>query len=279
MPLSLRLRWLVFVIYVAFFFVAPLTILFDLPGLIAGSLFSLGFLIALRSRGVAPILRRMGANPLTHAQSIETLSIVKEISRRLKIPVPRTALIESVVPNVASCAFSRKEAYVVLTTGAIQRLKREELSALLGRECCSIATGEAFCKAWLSQFLSFFDRWVSGKSKGFATTGYPFRIFLRQILFYPLTLVPVRLLGGTKNSVQLDLISIGVTRLPHALTEGLRTVEATSARTALAVPFSTRHLFCVPPQSTDPIAKVVFSTEELRERIQLVERKTRAVVT
>jgi len=276
MPLSLRLRWLVFVVYVAFFFVAPLAILFQLPGLIAGGALALAFLTLLRVRGVAPILKRMGATPLTTAQSTEIQSILKELSRRLRIPAPKAALISSSVPNVACCAFDRKHAYVILTAGALERLKREELSALLGRECCSIASGETFCKTWLAQFLAFFDRWVTGKPKGF-NHGYPFRVFLRQLLVYPLTLLPVRLLAGVRNSVQLDLASIGITRLPAALTEGLRTIEATSARNPLLVPFSTRHLFSVPPPSMDPIARVIFATEELRERIRLVESRTQAV--
>jgi hypothetical protein len=277
MPLRLRFRWLVFVVYVAFFFVAPLTILFQLAGLIVGVLLALGFLVALRVRGVAPILKRMGAVSQTAAQSTEAQAIVRELARRLSIPPPRVALLDSGVPNVACCGFSKKDSHLILTTGAIDRLKREELSALIGRECCGIATGEIFCKTWLATFLAFFDRWVSGKTSRTVPGGYPFRVFLRQLLIYPLTLLPVRLLSGVKTSTELDLLSVGVTQLPRGLTEGLRTVEAVSARHALGVPFSLRHLFCVPPASTDPVAKVIFSTDELRRRIELVETKTQAV--
>jgi len=275
MGLRARLGFVLFVLYVTSFITLPLGLLAERFGVLLGLVLSATFLLSLRYHGLDRVLRRMKAQKIAKAQSPVVFAQVKEFARRLNIPMPQVARIDSPAINVAMAAFSSHESCLIVTRGALDKLSREELAALMGRQVTYLWGGEVTNATWLSQFLSCMDQLVSA---GFqhhmlhTRRFYPFRVFLRQILLYPLTLLPAFLLRGAQEPLDLDTKAVRLTRSPHGLGEAYRKLEALQERFPLAVPFSVRHLFLLPPPTLDPLGRLFFDAEPLLPRIQTLAR-------
>lgn len=273
-------HWLAFATYLAIFFTLPFALLWDTTGLAVGGALVVAFLFQLGWRGAERIGERLGASPLTRAEAPELYAMVEEYCRRLSLARPSLHVIETAAVNFAVYGFTRARCHLVVTRGALETLKREEIGALVGRELSYLWYGDVIGESWLSQFLAVLDRFVTPRRVEHSSVrrAYPFRLFLRHALLYPLALVPAYFLKGATDAAKLDLQSTRITRKPHALASGLRRAEALMERLPFLVPFSTRHLFLLPPPAQDPLARVFFGGDDIGARVKNVEKKlTRTV--
>jgi heat shock protein HtpX len=280
MTLRAWLQWLLFVGYVGLFFAIPLTLLWERVGGLVGLGAAAIFLISLRIGGNRRIQRRLKMKRLTRAEVPLLASIVSEYCRRLSIPVPQLGVLETPALNSAVFGFSRHQASLVVTRGALTTLTRAELSSLVARELVYLWEGDIVCDSWLSQFLSGLDR-IAGpgrsRSVGQNRRYYPFRRILRQVLIYPLILFPVYVLRSARRPIEMDLKTVKLTRQPQPLAEALRHLEASQERLPLPTLFSTRHLFLLSPPAQDPLARVFFGTDRFATRIEAVENLRKVV--
>jgi Zn-dependent protease with chaperone function len=271
-------RWILFALYLTLFFTFPLALLWDLTGVTLGALLAISFLFLTGYRGTERLAQRLRVAPLGAAEVPTVYAAVEEYCRRLKMDVPRLGIIETPAVNFAALGFSRRHYVLVLTRGALDLLSREELSALIGRQLVGLWYGDFFTESWLSQCLAMIDRVVAPeKTKGHSRRIYPYKLFLRRGLLYPLTLFPSFLLKGSRDPGDLDMRCIRLTQKPRALAEGLRRLEALRDRIPCQFPFSTRHLFLVPPPSRDPLARLFMASDSMADRIRAVESLQRLV--
>lgn len=276
------LRFGVFVLYVSCFFVVPLTILWADTGLITGAILAVSFLFGVGYQGTERIARRLKVRQISLAENPSLFGIVEEYCRRLKMPLPNLGVIETPAINVAAFGFSKKSTYLVMTSGAMLSLPRDTLAALVGRQLAYLWHPDIFCESWLSQFLAVMERLLAPATRAKGTLAprfYPFRLFLKQILLYPLCLLPCYILKARVQPEVLDAQSLQITRLPQGLAEGLRLLQARAERTPFKVVFSARHLFLLPPSPRDPLARIFFGAMELEPRIREVERISGLVAT
>jgi Zn-dependent protease with chaperone function len=280
MALRGLLRWTVFAAYLSLFFILPFALIWEIPGIWVGGALALFFLWGMYFKGTSRILSRMGADRVSTAELPHVHTLVAEHSRRLGMSAPRLALIDTPALNFAVLGFSRKASYLVITRGALSSLSREELSAAIGRELAYLWYGDIFCDSWLSQFIAAADKVVgplrprdpAPPHRSF----YTFKLFLRQILVYPLSLFPIFVLRGPREPGELDLKAVKIIRDPKAFAEALRRMESLRDRIPFGIPFSCRHLFLLPPTTKDPLTRVFFGETSLAERINGLEKLTHA---
>jgi len=255
-------------------------VLWDVNGVTLGVVGTITFLAWLRLQGDERIARRLKARPLSMAQAPLLHAMVNEYCRRLSLPLPAIQVIESPALNFAVFGFAFAQMNLAVTRGALEKLSREELSALVGRELTCLWHGETVNESWLAQLLSCIDRLISPPRARGSLHGrrfYPLKLFIRQILIYPLTLFPAWVLRARSDPSTVDLRSIKVTKKPEALAEGLRLLEANHQRLVFYSRFSVRHLFLITPPAQDPLARVFFESEGLFSRIASVEKLTEVV--
>lgn len=271
-------RWTFFVAYVFLLCAVPFALLWGTIGFAIGASLTLVVLAVLRFRAEQRIGQRLGMRLLSPGEAPHVHAIANELCRRLNIPVPRLGVIDSPSLNVASFGFRRDRYYLALTKGLVEGLGRHELTALIGRQLCWLRGGQVPGESWLSQFLALFEslaRSSDRKVQGRRFYGYP--AFLREILYYPLTLYPAFVLSGHRDGSALDLRSLKVTRNVRALAEAMRRLEAMAERVPLAPEFSTRHLYLYTPAANDGLARVFFGEENFGKRIDAVEQLTQVV--
>lgn len=269
MAFQVYLRWLSFALYVGFFCVFPLGVLGNIAGVSLGIFLTCLVLFAMGWNGSQRILARLRARPFLKAEAPEIYGMVQEYARRLEIPCPRLALIETDAIHFACFGFSRDNSFLVLTRGALSTFSREQLSACLSREMTLLWHREVFCLTWLSQFLSFVDYFTVSPTNVRTDS---FKIFLKQIILYPLALFPVLILGKSVSAEKLDFLSAKLSRKPRALAESMRLMEANSERIPFPVPFSVRHLFLLTPATKEPVVRILFQGDSMLKRIRSLEQ-------
>jgi heat shock protein HtpX len=274
-------RWLLFAVYVLLFCTIPFALLWGTAGLGIGLGLAVALLVALRWNASDRIARRLGVRLLSSGEAPQVHAIVAELSRRARIPAPAIGVLDTSALNLATFGFRKDRYTLVITQGALQAFSRAELTALIGRQLCHLRSGQVPGESWMSQFFALFD-WLTHFE---VTAGpgsrryYRFPVFLRQVIFYPLTLYPAFVLSGHREAANLDRRSLGLTRDPRPLAEGLRRLEAMAERNSLEPDFSTRHLFLYTPPAPDPLARVFFGEESFVKRIDAVENLNQAVTT
>ena len=271
-------RWVLFVAYVLLFCTIPFALLWGEIGFAIGGLLTLIVLVTLRHGAEDKIAKRLGMRLLSPVEAPHVHAITQELSRRLSISTPRIGIIDSPSLNLAVFGFRSDRYFLAVTQGALSSLGRTELMALIGRQLCWLRTGQVRGESWLSQFFAMFD-WLARSSDRMAQGRrlYQYPAFIRQILFYPLTLYPAFVLSGHRDGSALDLRSLKVTRNVRALAEGMRRLEAMAERVPLDPEFSTRHLFLYTSVATDPLARVFFGEAGFGKRIDAVEELTQVV--
>jgi Zn-dependent protease with chaperone function len=269
------LRVLLFALYVALLFSLPLSVLWDGWGLGLGLLLAILFLFGLRYKGTQRIASRLQVRPLTVAEAPHLHAIVDEYARRVGITAPSIGLIQSPALNLAVFGFSRTTSVIAITQGAFERLSRVELSALMSRAVCTLWYRDVFCESWLSQFLTFLDLLTADRAaaatRSYLRRFYPFQLFLRQVILFPLALFPAYILRRAHGHEELDLQAAKLSRHPWEFAEALRLFEAMRERLKIFVPFSTRHLFLVPPSTYDPMVRVFFDMKTSDTRVRALE--------
>lgn len=267
----LNWRWIFFALYVSLVFVLPLSILGNAWGLAIGSSLAIVTLVSLRWNGTKFLSEKMNLLPFPDSRP-EVAHMVKEYCRRLSIPTPRLKLLDSPALNIGVFGFSNDDAVLVLTRGVLS-LPREQLSALLARATGALWHSDFRVETWLARYLAIFSKQTE---KTLAKRFYSTKVFLKQSLLYPLTVVPSFILRGTTEAEELDLKAAKLCQNPRGLSEALRTMEASRERVPLRISFAFSRLFFVAPPLQEPLFHFL-SSRSANGRIKNLESFSRTV--
>ncbi len=80
------------------------------------------------------VLRMHGAREVDERTAPELYAIVRELSRRAGLPMPKVYLMDNPQPNAFATGRDPNNAAVAATTGILRQLTREELAGVIGHE-------------------------------------------------------------------------------------------------------------------------------------------------
>ncbi len=80
------------------------------------------------------VLRMHQAREVDERQAPELYGIVRELSRRAGLPMPKVYIMDNPQPNAFATGRDPKNAAVAATTGILRQLTREELAGVIGHE-------------------------------------------------------------------------------------------------------------------------------------------------
>lgn len=92
--------------------------------------------MAKRSMGV-----RVIATPASAAEQW-LVSVVQQHAQRVGVGMPEVGIFDSPEPNAFATGANRNAALVAVSTGLLQRMSREEITAVLGHEMTHVANGD-----------------------------------------------------------------------------------------------------------------------------------------
>jgi len=92
------------------------------------------------------------------------LSVIEQHARNVGVGMPEVGIFESPEPNAFATGMSRNSALVAVSSGLLQRMNREEITAVLGHEMTHVANGDmvtlALIQGVVNTFVLFLARVV-----------------------------------------------------------------------------------------------------------------------
>ncbi|RTZ94437.1 MAG: zinc metalloprotease HtpX [Deltaproteobacteria bacterium] len=271
-----------------FFFMAVLTILFVFLGNLLGG--RQGAIIALViAAGMnffsywysdKLVLSMYKAKPVTEAEAPELYNLVRELSQRAGLPMPKVYIIPNDSPNAFATGRSPSHAAVAVTTGALNLLSFEELAGVLGHELTHVKNRDiligtiAATFAGAISFLATMARFgaIFGGVDDDEGGGNIFVVLIVSI-FASLAAMLIQMAISRSREYLADEGGARISGNPRYLANALRKLDAYAKR----IPFqsvnpSTSHMFIVNPLKGGGLASLFQTHPPIEERIERLER-------
>jgi heat shock protein HtpX len=213
----------------------------------------LNFLVYFFSDKIA--LASAGAKPVEESQAPEVYAIVRSLTQRENLPMPRIYLIPSNQPNAFATGRSPRHAAVAVTAGILQLMDRQELEGVLAHELSHVRNRDvliASIAATVAAALSFLVRMAFWGGLGAGRDrrqSDPFTMIvgLLSIILAPLAAMVIQLAISRSREFEADHSGAEMTGSPLALASALQKLEAGTSRVPLPVNPSTAQLFIADP--------------------------------
>jgi len=203
------------------------------------------------------VLSMSRAQPLVENEAPEVFEILRRLSAKAGIPMPRLYVLPSASANAFATGRDPKHAAIALTHGIVGLLNKEELSGVLGHELSHILNRDillssivATLAGALSMIASMF-RWsfLWGGERDEHDRAHPLALILISILM-PVIATLIQLSISRSREYQADERGAKLCEDPLYLASALKKIETASQRLPLrdAEP-ATAHLFIMNPLS------------------------------
>lgn len=277
-----------------FFLMALLTVLFvwvgDLVGGRDGAIFAL-VMAALMNFGVywfsdKIVLRMYGAQEVTEAEAPGLHRIVRELSQKAGIPIPRVYVMNSDSPNAFATGRNPEHAAVAVTRGIMRLLDEEELKGVIAHELSHIRhrdilvstvaatiAGALSYMAMMARWSLFFGGFGSDDEEGRGN-------ILAVVLFTTLAAFAAMLIQLAISRAREYLADEGGARLagnPLYLARALAKLEAASRRIPMQTNPATAHMFIVNPLRGGGLMTLFSTHPPIEERIRRLEEMARGM--
>jgi len=277
-----------------FFLMALLTVLFvwvgDLVGGREGAIFAL-VMAALMNFGVywfsdKIVLRMYGAQEVTEAEAPGLHRIVRELSQKAGIPMPRVYVMNSDSPNAFATGRNPEHAAVAVTRGIMRLLDEEELKGVIAHELSHIRhrdilvstvaatiAGALSYMAMMARWSLFFGGFGSDDEEGGGN-------ILAVVLFTTLAAFAAMLIQLAISRAREYLADEGGARLagnPLYLARALAKLEAASRRIPMQTNPATAHMFIVNPLRGGGLMTLFSTHPPIEERIRRLEEMARGM--
>lgn len=180
------------------------------------------------------------ANGTADVKEAQLLHIVNECAIASSLPVPQTYIINEDSINAFAAGLSAESAVIAVTSGALQKLSREELQGVIAHEFGHIRNGDMKIGLRLAAmvmgfyfilYLGFRTLQISGRQRGGSSRESGKNVVLLAALIFLCTGALTWLFGSIlkacvsrQREYLADASSVQFTRNPHGLANALRKI-------------------------------------------------------
>lgn len=226
------------------------------------------------------------AQPLAEKDAPAVYQIVRELTQKAAVPMPRIYLIPSQAPNAFATGRNPAHAVVAVTEGILRILNEEELRGVLAHELAhvqhrdilisSIAATVAGAISMLADMARWSLMFGGGRRDDREGNGNPVAMLLMLILA-PIAALLIQLAISRSREYHADEGGSALSANPLALASALRKLEAGSRKIPMfgANP-ATAHLFIVSPLTGGTIASLFNTHPPIAERVRRLEQMARS---
>jgi heat shock protein HtpX len=203
------------------------------------------------------VLSMTGAQEIDERSAPEVVGMVRELSQRANMPMPRVFLMDNPQPNAFATGRNPENAAVAVTSGLLQHLSREEVAGVIAHELAHIKNHDTLIMtitatiagaiSMVAQFGMFFGGNRDNNGGGMGIVGT-----LAMVILAPIAAMLVQMAISRTREYSADRLGAQIAGQPEWLASALRRLEqaahAIPNETAERNP-ATAHMFIVNPLS------------------------------
>ncbi len=216
------------------------------------------------------------AQPVTEAQAPGLYYMVRKLSDRAHIPMPRVYIVPSQTANAFATGRDPEHAAVAVTEGILNILPDDELEAVIAHELTHITNRDTLTQAvaatiagaisFLAQIVSY-SLWFGGGSRDGNRGGNPLGILL-TVLLAPIAATIIQLAISRTREFSADAGAARLTGNPRALAKALQRLEATAKQLPLNANPSFEPLLIINPISGEFLGNLFSSHPATAARVE-----------
>lgn len=230
------------------------------------------------------VLKMYGAQEVTANDDPELYGIVRDLTVRANLPMPKVYIIPEETPNAFATGRNPQHAAVAVTQGIRRILNKRELSGVLGHELSHVKHRDilissiAATLAGAISYLAYMAQWAAifgGGSRDREEGGSNIFSLLFMMIVAPMAAMLIQMAVSRSREYMADEGGAKVSGDPLALASALRKLEMGAQNIPLqvsdATANSTAHMFIVNPLTVGGLAKLFSTHPPMEERIARLE--------
>jgi len=217
-------------------------------------------------------LATMRAQEVSEEQAPQLVGIVRELSDRAGLPMPRVYICPQDAPNAFATGRNPANAAVAVTRGLLAVLGRDELAGVIGHELAhvkhrdilisTVAATIAGAISALGYMLYFIPLGGSGSRRGNPI------VALAMIILAPLAAALIQMAISRKREFNADSFGAELAGDPMYLASALQKLHDRNRAVPMAVPLETqRNMFIVEPFTARDAASLFNTHPSLKARL------------
>ena len=224
------------------------------------------------------VLRMYGAKQVTEADAPELYGIVRRLSRKAQMPMPKVYMIEGDQPNAFATGRNPKHAAVAVTSGIMRILSSDELTGVIGHELAHIQHRDILIStiaatiAGAISYLAQMAQWAAnfGNRSDDEEGGSPVAALVMMIVG-PIAALLIQMAISRSREYVADEGGARLAGNPRYLSNALKKLHTASQQIPMHATPATSHMFIVNPLSGGGLLKLFSTHPPMEERIAKLE--------
>ena len=221
------------------------------------------------------VLAMYGAQPIEESQAPALYAVVRRLTTKAQIPMPRVYLIPSDTPNAFATGRNPEHAAVAVTEGIMRILDQDELEGVLAHELSHVKNRDVLIStiaatlAGAITYLAHMAQWAAmfgGRRDDDEGGSNPIAMIAMAILA-PIAALLVQMAVSRAREYQADATGARLAGRTWGLAKALEKLQMAQQVAPMAANPATAHLFIVNPLSGQMLMNLLSTHPPLEERI------------
>ena len=219
------------------------------------------------------------AKPLSEQEAPGIYQMVRELTTRADLPMPRLYMIPSDQPNAFATGRNPKHSAVAVTQGITKLLSEDELRGVISHELAHVKNRDILTQSVASAigamitYLAYFALWFGGDDDS------PLGLIgsLALVLLAPIAATLIQLAVSRQREYAADATGAQVCGNPESLASALLRLEEGAKAMPMQVNQATEPLYIVKPFSSKGIAGLFSTHPPIEERVRRLRQMRPAI--
>jgi len=214
--------------------------------------------------------------PVSESEAPELYEIVRRLSQRAGIPMPKLYVTPSSQPNAFATGRNPANSAVAVTEGLMRLLNRSEVEGVLAHELAHIKNRDvlvgtiAAALAGAVTMMANAFQWAAifGMGRGEDEEGGGLVGGLIMAFLAPIAAMIIQMAISRSREYMADATGARIAGSPDGLANALLKLESAAHRIPMEVNPATSHLFIVNPLSGQSLARLFSTHPPIQDRVQ-----------